>query len=448
MLRRSGSLRFRPSLELLEDRRVPALSVLSTGSTLAITGTPEAGSFQTLLVQDVGGDNFHVLDGATDLGTFHAARDLRLDLDSVADFAVVEVDLAGDTLPGSVLVNIGSGNPFVQVTNSTGNGTVGRDVLFSGGSGTEAFAITAGPGATLQLGGNVQATGIPVTTPIEDQFFLAAGVEVHGDVSTTRVTYTTIEGTVDGNLSALTIDKPCGMGFSVSGTVHGNLTATGGATNPGCFSLAVLLGATVDGDVTLHLTSGFELVESTASVGGNLRISAADSVSTNVFLAGTVDGSAFLDLGGSADTFSTLRFGGFGGFGGTVHGSMNVSSQSGLVNLFIGYKLFRPRPGVIDGDLNVHLGDGTNNLMIDGALGSKIGGTVDYHGGAGANTVSITGQNDFRLLVHTGGGDDTVAFAPDARVAFALIDFGKGPGTKTWIPPTVIDFRLILLNYP
>jgi hypothetical protein len=45
------------------------------------------------------------------------------------------------------------------------------------------------------------------------------------------------------------------------------------------------------------------------------------------------------------------------------------------------------------------------------------------------------------LIVNTGGGDDTVAFTPDARVGFALIDFGKKPGTKTWIPPSIIDFR-------
>src|SRR5262249_2690616 len=103
----------RLSLEQLEDRLTPTLSVLSLGSTLSITGTPTAGPAQPLLVQGVGGDNFQVLDGTADLGTFHAARGLRLDLSSVADGTRVRVDLAGDTLPGSLAVNVGSGNPVV-----------------------------------------------------------------------------------------------------------------------------------------------------------------------------------------------------------------------------------------------------------------------------------------------------------------------------------------------
>jgi hypothetical protein len=128
---------------------------------------------------------------------------------------------------------------------------------------------------------------------------------------------------------------------------------------------------------------------------------------------------------------------------------MFVSSQSGSVDIGIGINFGGTGfAGVIGGGLNVHLGDGTNSLTIDGADGSSIGGTVVYQGGAGADTLNVSGQNTFRLIAHTGGGNDTVAFARDASVAFALIDFGTGPGTKTWVPPTVIDFPLILLNYP
>ena len=35
-----------------------------------------------------------------------------------------------------------------------------------------------------------------------------------------------------------------------------------------------------------------------------------------------------------------------------------------------------------------------------------------------------------------------------ALVASAVIDFGEGPGAKTWVPPTVIDFPLVLRHYP
>src|SRR5262245_19400511 len=433
----------RPSLEALEDRLTPTLSVLSLGSTLSITGTPTAGPAQPMLVQGVGGDNFQVLDGTADLGTFHAARDLRLDLSSVADGTRVQVDLAGDSLPGSLAVNVGSGNPVVEVLSSTGTGTVGGDVLFNGGSGTEDFLLGSRRGGALQVGGNVRAASVPVTVPIEDYFVIFPRVEVHGNVSTTRLTYTEIlSATVDGNVSAQAIDTPGGIGLEVDGTVHGNVTATGGATAPGFFSFANV--GNVDGNVTLDLTDGFVVVNAFGSIGGNLRVSAADGVSTAAFLEGTVGGSAFLDLGGSAGTFSNVEL------TGTVAGSMSVSSRSGSVDVAIGINIEEGTgfAGVIGGGLNVHLGGGANGLTIDGADGSSVGGTVVYVGGTGADAVAISGQNSFRLIVHAGGGNDTVSFAPDARVAFALIDFGPGPGTKTWVPPAVIDFPLVLLNYP
>ena len=79
----------------------------------------------------------------------------------------------------------------------------------------------------------------------------------------------------------------------------------------------------------------------------------------------------------------------------------------------------------------MNAGGGINSLAFDGVSGSTVGGTLTYIGGPGADTLTVSGQNAFRLVARMGGGEDTVAFAPDARVGSALIDFGPATGTKT-----------------
>jgi hypothetical protein len=192
----------------------------------------------------------------------------------------VNIDSAGNTLPGRVLVDIGQGNRDQATSNSIvladsiGAAKVTKDVAFLGGSGNESYRIFR-----MEVGGDVSAASIPVTGILEDRLQLF-GVTVHGNVNTSRLTYTQLfGGTIDGNVNAKTIDLPCGMGLRVSGTVHGNVTATDGATAPSCGSYA-FVGGTVDGDVRLNLTAGYVSVNTFGEIGGSFRISEATTVST------------------------------------------------------------------------------------------------------------------------------------------------------------------------
>ena len=114
----------------------------------------------------------------------------------------------------------------------------------------------------------------------------------------------------------------------------------------------------------------------------------------------------------------------------------------------ISHKTHFSAPTLIGGDLKIDLGNGSNTFTFNGASGSTIGGKLTYSGGTGADTISISGQNTFKATIKTGGGNDTVAFAPDATLGSLDLDFGKIPGTKTWTPPTVISFPLKLKNFP
>jgi hypothetical protein len=442
-----------PQLDALEDRTVPSLSVVSSHGDLIITGTPTAVGDDLTLVQHVGNDNYQVIDSffldPIDLGTYRVTGDIVVSLDSKDGGFIIE--LAGDVLPGKITIDVGLFDPDPNSFDPTlvGNGLFGipvgpakvtKDVTFIGRSGTDRFDIFAFPD-TLEIGGNVRArsAAAPAFEPNfgGPGFGITAAVVVHGNMTVTGFTSVDIESGLNAIVVAGNVDVSVPVAPFVSfgpvflGDIAGNVSLNGGV---GVGTGQVF---NVGGNVALNLTHDSVSIE-TFDITGNLRVSATPNVSARVTMRGAIGGSAFLDLGGSANTFSKVDL------IGTISGSMNVTSNSGSVNVNIGTPF--NTPSAISGNLNLHLGDGSNSLTIH--AGSEIGGNVNYHGGTGADTVRINSRSTFRLVVHSGGGGDTVAFAPNARVAFALIDFGTGPGTKTWVPPSVIDFPLILLHFP
>jgi hypothetical protein len=178
-------------------------------------------------------------------------------------------------------------------------------------------------------------------------------------------------------------------------------------------------------------------------VGRNFTLSTGAGVNSETYLRGAVGGSAVFNYVGGEGTFNTLYH------TGSVGKTLAVTDGAGDLGVFVGYDFGfgPPEAGRVGGGIVVAAGGGTNAFTFDGAVGSTAGGPVVYSGGSGADTVTITGaDNRFDLLVFAGGGDDAVAFAPDARVRSALVVFGPG-GTRTWTPPAVIDFPLTLIGY-
>ncbi len=482
---------FRPQLQALEAREVPALNVLYTGASLTLTGTPAATGSQFLSVQNTGGDDYQVTDAGVDLGTYRITRDITVKLSSID--CNVGVNLNGDTLPGNLLIDVGAGDrdPLTRATVSlvtdVGSARVSGDVTFKGGSGQERFLLlTVDEFETpMDIGGNVRVIGNTVTTPIEDTFELRAGVTVHGDVRSDRITYTTISGTVDGNVIATATGSPGGMGFAVTrtGVVHGDVIASGGATavaetdGTTYFSYADL-GGTIDGDAILRLTSGrasirtapggkigghlhytaadgvdtdFSLASDTA-IGGNLRYTAGNCGSNSVQLYGRVEGYAALHLGGPATVSSSLAHYGSVGKSFTVTGGGQWVSVQVVGFDWGGAATNHPTWRTVGGDLTVKTGNGTNSLTVMGANSqfngefgaNPIGGKLTFTGGSGADTVRFDGQSTFKAKLDLGAGSDTVAFTPLATVGSLDVDFGAG--LDTWTPPTVITFPLKLKN--
>jgi hypothetical protein len=484
--------RFRPQLQSLEARETPALVAHFDGASLLLTGTPSAGPSDALLVRNVGGDNYRVTDGTQELGTYRVTTDLRIRL---ARFDTrVGVDLGGDTIGGDVLLDVGAGDTdpttpaTVTVNSETGSARVAGDVTFRGGSGQESFVLGTATGATIEIGGRVRVFCNAVTTPVEDAFILHRGVSVRGDVNTSRITYTTVNGTVGGDLTANAADSPGGMGFTLNGTVGGSVVATGGATaadtaTASYFSFARVSGR-IDGDVRVNVTGGRSRVAFLGVVGGNVRVglggdgtvglyglidgdlvvaaagpsavvdmsgevggafrfSGGGQTSSNVYLSGNVGGSVMADLGGSTATRATFVLSGDSDLGtGVIGGSVTVRSRAGTNLVQIGSPDEFPLdgggrvtfPALIAGDLRIDLGNGTNTFTFYGATGSTVGGWLVYTGGTGGDAITVTGRNTFPATIRTGGGRDVVTLLAGATLGPTTIDFGTTPG-YTAAPP-------------
>ena len=429
--------RFRPTAVRLEDRLTPSLSAGLAAGTLTVTGTPNAAG--PAQVRWTGADQYEVADGQTVVGTYAVTGGLTVTLATGS----VQVDLGGDTLPGSVLVDLGTGNGGGTVTSSAGAAVVVGGVRFNGGAGLERFALTVADKAAVEVRGSVSADSVPVTTFLEDSFFLGAGVTVRGSLTTRRITYNAVSGEVAGDVTALGLDTPGGVGNSYDGKIGGNLLSTGGATLG--YSYQYLFG-TVGGSVTLTNEQGYMFVNTGGKVGGSLRYTAGAAASSGAYIGGSVAKSLTVDLGGGTGTTSgTVYLEDLTVGGGTV-----VRGRNTTTNIVVGEtftdgetgEVFRI-PADLRGGLLVQLGNGTNSLTIDPDAGNKIGGVLMYVGGTGADTVKVGGTSTARLFVLTGGGNDTVAFAPGAKVSSAVIDFGAAPGKKAYVPPTV-SFPLVV----
>lgn len=386
--------RFRPRIERLEDRRTPALSVLSQDGDLIVSGTPEAatadpfvGWSDPLSVTRLNGDWYRVIDGAHDHGKFRVTRNISLNLAGFDNNVVV--DLAGGRLAGDVTIDLGVSDRDPATANLVvvgGGGRVGGSVTLLGASVASSgvspfdaggvvvgarltrgqfviegktYHYTAAEDSPLTVGRDVTVVGQTGAGSAEDVFFLGRGSVVERDVITQQVAHTLIAGAVVRDVTALATDPEGLLNLAESGSVGRDLrytaTGTGGA-------VAVLFGAVGrDAIVTFAAPAGARSLLLTAGgVGRNMTVT---------------DGA---------------------------------------------------------GDLEVVVGAGVGrDLVVDA--------------GAGDDKVFITGDHDFRLDARMGGGDDEVRFAPDASVGSARIEFGT-TGTDTLVLPLLVDFPLEVIH--
>lgn len=466
---RSHAQRHKTRLQLtsLEERQNPALHVSNLFGNLMITGTPDAlanvpaeGWSEKLSVTRVGPDRFQVTDGPTALGTYSHVKNISIRLDDFDNNIVI--DLAGGRLRGDVMIDLGAGdrdpdsNNLVVIGGAGGAiqgsvtilGTASSESLFVGSDLLqESFSYEINGemftfyseytvDTPLTVKSDVIARGHPVTTPVEDNFYLGLTTSVGRDLITDDLSYVFISGAVKRDIIARAEESPGGMGLTLQGHVGRNLTARAGATEPGYSSYFSNYG-TVGRDLTIDVQAGNSVInlapdngEEDSSIGRDVIITTPQSgdVSTTIFVESEI-GRHLKIHDGDGDLFVRL-------------GAKEVYLDPFTGNVIYEYiQSFH-----VGGHVIINAGNGDNALVLADAPGTSICGKLLYWGGSsGTDAITIDSRSSIRMYAHLGGGDNTVTFAPTAKMGSALITYKASGGTTTITPPNLIDFPFFVI---
>jgi hypothetical protein len=399
--------RARPTLEPLEDRLCPSLTVHSAHGELDVKGDPSSGTLD--IVQTAAGP-FQVFDGPSLLGTFSAVKDINVRTGNSP--ASVSLTLAaGGKLTGSVLIQTGKGSDLVSI-NGTGTGRIGGDVVVTGRDLDQAFL---GNTSAVSVGGSVLFLGTG-----DDTFGVGGG------------------STIGGGVTALSRAGSFELGFQGGARVNGAITV--GYTGPGgnaatldpgtvvggSFSYfaagesnQVTLGGSVKGSAFVGTSGGFTgfFLGPDASVGGNLFYLGLGG--NNLSVAGSIGGNASLLLGNgdSLYFFDTTS---------SVGGNLTVNAGNGTDQGFL--------LGTVHGSLRIVTGNGDNSLLLNG----NINGPVTFQSGTGNDAVTVGGTNHYALAVHLGKGANTFTYLPGASLGQATLDFGAGSSGDSYMTNGVV----------
>jgi hypothetical protein len=396
-------------LERLEQRDCPSLTVTLFGGSLNVSGSPTG----ALAVTEATPGKLTVMDGTHSLGTYGVGGDLRLSLTNHP--STITVDLGGNTFTGNILISLGNGGtttlpPEVSVQ----RGTVGGNVTFLGGNGTETENI-GGPALApipVVVRGSVQATG-KVSGGGDagpgDTLFIGPGSSVGGDVTTTQI-------------DNVAVGQPALALTTVGGNVNVNDSGSGAA-------LTVNIFGNVNKSVSVTGTSfedNFVLQQASAGVGGNVL----GNLYVDLGAGGTLGDSFLLDTGTTVGGSATLSTRGApavaapGGF--TVNGTVNGSLTA---NLGEGNDSFAFNAAAsVAGNLSVTGGNGNNTVTAAGA----VGGNLSFTFGSGNDSVTVTSAPGGQLRWTSGNGNDSLTLAPTAASAFNVnVHFGTGDDSLT-----------------
>jgi hypothetical protein len=388
--------RSRPHLEGLEDRTVPAVSLMlnASGDLTGIFGPPPPGSLTATLVAN---NMFTIVENAHTFGTFHVGGNLTLNLGNSLTQSLITVDLGNSVFNGNLTINVGA----------NAHSPIGFGIWIKGDNGGAIagnLTITTGAGNV-----NMLVSGAN-TTVVGSSMSVVMGVGFN--------TFTMSAATVQGNAR---IDN-----FQTA--VLGNSSAVGGFLTMDA-TQAVLFNA----NRTVFLQNGFTL-------GGFIDINTgADALDNILFGTGTaVFGVAILNLGNGSNMF-TLQS------GAAIFGSLTYigGSDNDIVNLQAGSTVFGSAAFVMGNS-----GTGVGQLNFLDLAGTILGRQINIIGGNGTDIVVFEGNAPgANLIASLFAGDDQFTLnLTQGSLLSATIDGGFGHNSFLGIGiPN--GFRLFLRNF-
>ncbi|MFQ3592744.1 MAG: hypothetical protein SNJ82_06075 [Gemmataceae bacterium] len=415
-------------VERLEARDCPALTVSLLPTALLISGTPNG----DLTIVGQASGKFRITNGAAIVGDFDLNRNLQLNLRSVP--GELEINLAGKTIGGNVVINLGTGSTkagtSIDIFSTGGIGTIAGNVTILGGNSKEFFGLggqTDSNGTLtplpVQFAGNVTVSAKTGASGNGDLLQVGAGTKIQGSLTTSQVDQVSIGEqngaltTVGGNVAITTTGATPGTlvtlygAFGKSVTVNAAASTTSGFNSFTTNGVAAGVDTTIAGNLsvsfgTAALGNLFEILRAasgeTANVNGNVTftsINRALTPLTDIFdIQGVIDGNLTLDMG-SGDNDVTF------GKAGYVGGNLTIRAQGG----------------------------GINQLTLDGVVGSgsSLSGNVFITLGNGVNTVDVNSDAIQGKLTYRGGnGTNNLTLNPPTATTFN-VDFLFGTGVNT-----------------
>jgi hypothetical protein len=416
-----NSRRSRPTIEVLEARDCPSLTIQSISGNLLISGAPTGTTGLTIMGT---GGKYQITDGTVNKGTFSASN-ITVNLTHFNE--PITLDLGTQTLGGNVLMNLGTGNAVPGLHDvSIDDGTVGGSVTVTGGSPND-FLELGQPGGTLPLhvGGNVTDSA---NKGSKGQFFLYDTSSIGGSLSTTGVpsvqigeiagTGATIGGAVSVN--AQTAGSPLSLTINGTSMLKKGLTVVGTPLNTGDGDFVDVAGgaagATIQGNVSVNLGDGFNAWLMGGTYAGNVTLTGGNGVSP---AAGTAENTVQLDDGTGTGP-------------GIFQGSLQVTTGGGSTALIFN------ATDTVAGNMSLNFGNGTNDLgggTLGGVFQGTVAGNLNITLGNGSNTALIETAPGGTLNWHSGNGSDTLtlgsALTPASSFWLVNLNFGTGVNMLT-----------------
>jgi hypothetical protein len=404
-----NAARFRPGLETLERREVPAgnvTAVIQDGS-LILTGDGEDNILEIRKGLDHGvrvvGMAGTAINGAVGLEDFHGAfKDVVLNLKAGDDVVTLAGGGAGTAadIGRDLLIKGGAGHDALIAESGA---TIGRDLVFRGGAGATSATLdglVVGRHAQLSGTGNVQWQSTNQTTV---NGLLSVVSPALADVVLENTTLGRLQVTADGQAS-VDIDNLF---------VGGNVAITGGS---GADTIDMFLGSDILGNLTIQTRGGSDDVEVMAEVGGNVLIHLGGGASHDLEMDSTA-----------------------------VYGNLTILSPGNAVDNW-------DLDGVtVLGRTRLESGGGDDVLRLEDG---EFFGRFDFLGGAGADQVHIGDGNPVTyrapVLIDLGTGADTLTLSDGINLVEFLsrVTLQGGAGADTlndlgglfWEAPVIQSF--------
>ena len=443
----------RPSLELLEDRCVPATVQYTEGYLLISRPTVRDG-LASITVNQVAPNQFQVLDGSATMGTYSAAGTIYIRGGNANDSITFNVN--GLDYTGNLIVNDGNGTDFVSVLGGTGSstGTVAGNVSILTGFGRDDVSLNNAPlsGAIstatsgLVIGGTTQVVsqegssgGAPIGGSDSVRFGNPLAVsQFLGNVTVTG--YNTVRVGPAQGITGMTQPDVYGGDINVSVgptqsvdfqqdpggtgaatiTVAGSLRVSGGSGNVGVLTGAMNIG----GDLVVNLAGSQGNVTGSNNLSISGQTAGVTTVSGNLvyngggnngldLAGGVIQGNANINLGNGTDSLALDNIG--GAVVTAINGNLNVTKGGGNLNT----APFAPIQATIGGSSNFNVGNGNNTIAFDGGgVNGPIGGPVNIRTGNGSDSIlfsSSAGSQFYDANVLLGNGNDSVTVSGAGR---------------------------------